>query len=242
MREYIRQPRRAIHTDRGYWMPLFAVWLVTGIVVLSAAGCASPNVAKPDGNSATPSPTITIAAPTAATGATTGAACESGTLRLKDLPEIANRWLNGVNVSGERAIAWKDDSIFVALSVSCELFESGFRWQTTWYSRDAQAYFRADTAEVIPANDVPETVVSLPKGDVDFNRLMEVLMADQSLALDPDNVISRLDVRVSTPERHIGPADVPTSRMIFHLTVQTPGQILELYVDIEDDQVYRYVQ
>jgi hypothetical protein len=221
---------------------LLGGYLTVVVVVLLLAGCASPGVAKPDQASPTPSPSPTTAAPTAATGATTGAPCESGTLRIKDLPAISERWLSGVNTSGERALAWKDDSIFVELAVSCELFEPGFRWQTTWFSLDADAFYRADTAEVIPANAKPDTIKLLPKGDVDFERLMAVLLADPKLHLQTNYVITKLEVRVSTPERRLGPNDVPTDRLIYHVTVQTPGQTLELYVDLEDEKVYRYVQ
>ncbi len=241
-REYIRQLRRAIRAKNATRARLTGAYSAVVLVAIVLAGCASPGVAKPDEITVTPSPSPTFAAPTAATGATTGAPCESGTLRIKDLPAIADSWLNGVNVSGERALAWKDDSIFVELAVSCELFEAGFRWQSTWYSREADAYYRADTAEVIPANAKPETIVSLPKGDVDFNKLMQVLMADESLALQPDYLITKLDVRVNTPDRRMGPETIPVNRLIFHLTIQSPGQTLELYVDIEDEKVYRYEQ
>jgi len=241
-REYIRHRCRAIRDLSDGRAPFVSASLLIILAVLVLAGCASPGVAKPDGTSPTPAPTVTIAAPTAATGATTGAPCESGTLRIKHLPAISERWLSGVNTSGERAMAWKDDSIFVELAVSCELFESGFRWQTTWFSRDAQSYFRADTAEVIPANADPDTIKLLPKGDVDFERLMAVLLADPGLDLQTTYLITKLEVRVSTPERRLGPNEVPTDRLIYHVTVQTPGQNVELYVDLEDEKVYRYVQ
>jgi hypothetical protein len=241
-REYIRHRCRAIQVFSGGRASLVSGYLIFILAILVLAGCASPGVAKPDGTSPTPTPTATTAAPTAATGATTGAPCESGTLRIKDLPAISERWLNGVNTSGERALAWKDDSIFVELAVSCELFESGFRWQSTWFSLDADAFFRADTAEVIPANAKADTIKLLPKGDVDFERLMAVLLADPTLHLQTTYVITKLEVRVSTPEHRLGPDDVPTDRLIYHVTVQTPGQNLELYVDLEDEKVYRYEQ
>ncbi|HRA48272.1 MAG TPA: hypothetical protein PK819_09400 [Thermomicrobiales bacterium] len=212
------------------------------LVLLITAGCAGPGLATPDEHTVVPSPSVTTAPPTAAVGATTGAPCESGTLRIKDLTEISKRWLDGVRDTRQRALAWQDDAYLVELAISCELFEAGFRWQTTYFSRVAQSFFRSDTSEIIPANANPDTIILLPMGDIDFEVLMGVLLADPGLQLQTTYLISTLEVRVNTATRPMGPGTVPLDVPIYHVTVQAPGRVLELYVDIETKQIFQYTQ
>ena len=216
-------------------------WLATALVlVMLLSACAGPSIATPPAGTQAPDVTATVAAPTAALGFTTGAACESGTLSVKDLTEIQSRWIDGIKGTGDQALQWQDDAYLVELAVSCELFEPGFRWQTTYFSKTAQSFYRADTTEVIPANALPDTVIALPKSDIDFKRLLTVLTSDQKLDLQPEYVITALDVRVNTETRPLGPKDVPYGVPIYHVTVQTPGQTLELYVDITTGTIYQY--
>jgi hypothetical protein len=215
---------------------------VSVLVIALASGCGGPSVATPSEITAIPTVTATLSAPTAAVGATTGAPCESGTLHIKDLDEIQKRWQAGVSSTGQRAAGWQEDSYLVELAVSCELFESGFRWQSTYFSRNAQSYYRADTAEVIPANADPDTIIALPQDELDFETLMTVLLADPRFQLRTPYVITALDVRVSTATRTIGPSDVPTGATIYHVTIQAPGQTLELYVDVGAKKIYQFAQ
>lgn len=204
------------------------------------ASCAGPSVAEPVLGTATVSPTITVIAPTAAVGQTTGAPCESGTLHIKDLRAMQDRLAAGLDAAQATALGWQTDAFLVELDVSCELFESGFRWQATFYSVTAQSYFRADTTEVIPANADPASIVPLPQAGLDFARLMGVLLADPTLALRTDYVVTGLNVTVKTETRPFGPAKVPTGPAIYHVTVQTPGQLRELYVDARAGTIYQF--
>ena len=114
----------------------FAHGLVVALTVMVLAACGGPDLGNPSEHTPIPSSTPTIARPTAAVGRTTGAPCESGTLRIKDLPEIQKRWQAGLSVARGRAAAWKEDAVLIELGISCELFESGFRWQATFFSRE----------------------------------------------------------------------------------------------------------
>lgn len=130
-----------------------------------------------------------------------------------------------------RANNWQDDALLIELGVSCELFEAGFRWLTTYFSRNAQAEFRADTAEARPVNTDPQTIVPLPQEEIDFRKLGQVLLSAPEYGLDGEALIVKLDVRVSTRETPVGPPGVPENQPIYHVSIKTKGQVLELYID-----------
>ena len=213
--------------------------VIAGLFATLAA-CGGPDLAQQGDSTRVATSTATVAAPTAAVGATTGAPCESGTLRVKDLAAIEDRWRDGLSVARGRAGAWQDDAVLIELRISCELFEAGFRWQATFFSRDAQAYFTADTAEVIPVNTDPEAIIPLPESEIDFDALARVIENSDLVRPDGEDPITALDVRVSTTLRPIGPPGVPTGAAIYHVALRTGGLVLELYVDTIDNKIYRF--
>ncbi len=215
-------------------------WLVMLALIALSAACGGPSLIAEDEVTPVPTATQIVEAPTAAVGATTGAPCESGTLKLQDLPEIEKRWRDGLAEARARALVWQDDAVLIELRISCELFESGFRWQATFFSRNAQAYYTADTAEVIPVNLDPDTIIPLPEREVNFNQLLEALNNADEILTGSDATISTLDVRVSTETNPIGPPGVPTGAAIYHLSLRTRGEVLELYIDGVQGQIYQF--
>lgn len=215
---------------------------LAALVVVAAifGACGGPDLAHPSDGSPVATSTPTVARPTAAVGATTGAPCESGRLRIRDLPEIEKRWRDGLSVARGRAAAWQADAVLIELRISCELFEAGFRWQATFFSRDAQAYYTSDTAEVIPVNTDPDTITALPESEINFADLMDVVSTSNLISATGEDTISTLDVRVSTESHPIGPPGVPTGAAIYHLALQTQGMVLELYIDAIQGRIYRF--
>ena len=208
--------------------------------VMALGGCGGPDLIGPDHGSPAPTTAPTLAAPTAAVGATTGAPCESGTLLVNDLPNIEAGWRDGLSVARGRALAWQDDAVLVELRISCELFEAGFRWQATFFSRTAQAFYRSDTAEIVPVNTDPDAIVPLPESEINFNALMQVITGSGLIAPAGDETIIALDVRVSTELQPIGPPGVPTGAAIYHLALRSRGTVLELYVDAVQGQIFQF--
>lgn len=202
--------------------------------------CGGPSLIGEDEVTAVPTATVVIEAPTAAVGATTGAPCESGTLNLQDLPAIESRWREGLAGARARALVWQEDAVLIELRISCELFESGFRWQATFFSRNAQAYYTADTAEVVPVNLNPDTIIPLPERDVDFDQLLAIITKSEEIVLSSEATISTLDVRVSTESNPIGPPGVPTGAAIYHLSLRSRGEVLEIYIDGVQGQIYQF--
>jgi len=225
--------KRSFRRDR------FAHGLVVALTVMVLAACGGPDLGNPSEHTPIPSSTPTIARPTAAVGRTTGAPCESGTLRIKDLPEIQKRWQAGLSVARGRAAAWKEDAVLIELGISCELFESGFRWQATFFSREAQAYYRSDTTEVIPVNTDPAAIIPLPDSEINFDSLYAVLMQSDKIDAKGEDTITALDVRVSTEMQPIGPPGVPTGAAIYHVAVRSHGVVIEMYIDAVQGQIYK---
>ncbi len=218
----------------------FAHALAVALTVMVLAACGGPDLGNPSEHTPIPSSTPTIARPTAAVGRTTGAPCESGTLRIKDLPEIQKRWQAGLSVARGRAAAWKEDAVLIELGISCELFESGFRWQATFFSREAQAYYRSDTTEVIPVNTDPAAIIPLPDSEINFDSLYAVLMQSDKIDAKGEDTITALDVRVSTEMQPIGPPGVPTGAAIYHVAVRSHGVVIEMYIDAVQGQIYQF--
>jgi hypothetical protein len=210
------------------------------VIALVLTACGGPDLANPASSSPVATSRPTIARPTAAVGATTGAPCESGTLHIKDLPAIEQRWRDGLSVARGRAAAWQDDAVLIELRISCELFESGFRWQATFFSREAQAYYTSDTAEVIPVNTDPDSIIALPESEINFDELMRVMHGSELISATGEDTISMLEVRVSTTLHPIGPPGVPTGAAIYHLALQTRGMVLELYIDAIQGKIYQF--
>jgi hypothetical protein len=186
------------------------------------------------------SPTSTIAAPTAAVGQTTGAACESGTLRVKDLTAIEAEWRSGLSGANGRAMNWQDDAVLVELGVSCELFEAGFRWQATFFSRNAQAYFTSDTTEVVPVNIDPDQIVALPESEINFTELLEVIQEQGVVSSSLEDVVVALDVRVNSQARPVGPPGIPAGAAVYHVAIRQQGEVRELFVDAVLGKIHRY--
>lgn len=203
-------------------------------------GCGGPDLASGPSASPVSTPTVTIAAPTAAVGATTGAPCESGTLRVKDLTAIEEGWRDGLAGAKGRALNWQEDAVLVDLSVSCQLFEAGFRWQATFFSRDAQAYFTSDTTEVVPVNIDPDLIVALPESEIDFTDLLDVVVDQEVVSNTLEDVVVTLNVRVSTQARPVGPPGIQAGAAVYHLALRQQGEIRELFVDTVLGEIHRY--
>ena len=217
----------------GRNLTLFAVLTI-------AAGCGGPDLATRPAASPVSGPTSTVAAPTAAVGATTGAPCESGTLRVKDLAAIEAEWRDGLSGARGRAMNWQDDAVLVQLSISCELFEAGFRWQATFFSRNAQAYFTSDTTEVVPVNIDPEQIVALPESEINFSSLLDVIRKQGAVSESLEDVVVALDVRVNSQARPVGPPGIPAGAAVYHLALQQQGEVRELFIDTVLGEIHGY--
>lgn len=214
---------------------------VTLLLALAAAGCASPGIDEvPTSTVVVPSPTPTAAAPTAAVGTTLGSSCESGKLRFLDLAAMDDSWREGLSIARGRALAWQADAVLVELRVACELFEPGFRWQATYFSRDAQAYYASDTAEIVPVEIDPRSVMALPEEEIRFGALGQILASNGYSDDDPAKRLDSLRLLMSTEADRVGPPSVPAGHAVAHVRVESHGEAVELYVDLTAGGIHRY--
>ena len=214
--------------------------LVLIAIGLFLAGCGGPTLApavptlNPD---ATPTTSSGVASPTARGPARS---CETAQLVIGDLPGIDKKWKDGIDSATTSARAWQADAFLTALKVSCQLFESDFRWQATFYSPTAQAYYLSDTTEVIPASSDPDSVSSLQGVDFTFGSVYRALIksgySDES-AISPSTGV---DVRFNTDQSPFGPAAEPRNSVIYHLAIVRLGETKDVFVDGVTGSVYRY--
>lgn len=209
-------------------------------IAMLLTSCGGPSLSP---SVATRAPGATSAAGTPQPSPTPSGApsfCSTGQLVVGDLPAIDRKWKDGIDQATTAAHAWQSDAFLTALKVSCQLFESDFRWQATFYSRTAQAYYLSDTTEVIPAGIDPEAVPSLQGVTFAFGAVYRALIKS---GYDDNAQISAstgVDVRMNTDQSSFGPPTVPKNIVVYHLAIQRLGETKDVFVDGASGSVYRY--
>lgn len=211
-----------------------------GLAFLLAA-CSSPGLAP------TPTPAVgrstltTTPTPEGSPSVSAGRVlCRAGRLLVGDLPAMDRASKAGIEAAEGKATAWQADAVLTGLNVACELFESDFRWQATFYSRNAQAFFASDTGEVQPASVDASAVPSLDVGTLSFARLHDTLVregfSDGSL-IDPS---AGVEVRLNTAAAPFGPPTAPKNALLFHVAIERLGEVKDVYVDAATGAAYWY--
>lgn len=206
-----------------------------------SAGCSSPGLAPTPtpaaGQFALPRESLAPASPTASANAVL---CDSGRLLVGDLPAMDRASKAGIEAAKAKATNWQADAVLTGLNVACELFESNFRWQVTFYSRNAQAFFASDTGEVQPASVDASAVSALDVDTLSFTLLHDTLVnegfSDASL-IDPS---AGVEVRLNTAAAPFGPPTAPKNALLFHVAIERLGEVKDVYVDAATGTAYWY--
>lgn len=214
--------------------------LLCAFTALVLSSCGGPAVTS---NSLDPTASAVVTVTTEATPSTPLAdrvACGDGRMLVGDLRLMDNKWQDGLKAATEKAIRWQTDAKLATLRVGCELLESGFRWQATFYSPSSQAYFQSDTGQVEAAEDDPSSVPVLSTPGLSFAVLRKSLNGegyDDSTELSPSTGV---EIKPSTPTSQFGPPEAPNNATIFHVAIEFRGEVKDLFVDMRDGKVYRY--
>lgn len=218
-----------------------ATWAFLFLTSLALAGCGSPKLAP------TPQPTIpdvqasapgTIP-PTATTGVAEKA-CASGKLRIGDLPAIDLVWRQGLEAATAKATEWQQDAVLSNLRVVCQLFEADFRWQATFYSRNAQAFFSSDTGEVVPSSVMESAVPRLNVDQLSF-ALLHTALANAGYGDDIGiSPTSGVDIRVNSAAAPFGPPEAPDDVVLYHVAIERLGEVKDIFVDGSNGALYLY--
>jgi hypothetical protein len=217
---------------------MLAVALCT---LATLAGCSSPELAP------TPRPSATSVAAVPALSATetstvdpSNEPCSSGKLLIGDLPAIDRAWQKGIAEASDKATEWQQDAVLSNLRVVCQLFESQFRWQATFYSQNAQAFFSSDTREVVPASVDESEVSALEVNRLSFallhRSLVEAGYGDE-IEISPS---SGVDIRVNSSSAPFGPPQAPNGVILYHVAIEHLGEVRDIFVDSQDGKIYRY--
>lgn len=213
------------------------------IGVAAAAACGGPRLAP------TPAPLTTTRFGSTATPATrqdadgsaaTAGLCANGRLLVGDLPGVDRSWQDGLAAATAKALDWQPDAALNALQVSCQLFETGFRWQATFYSRNAQAFFLSDTGDVKPAGVRAENVPLIGGEPLSFALLQRALAKSGFEDRTSINPSTGIEVRRNSASAPFGPPDAPKGAILYHVAIERLGEVKDVFVDGSDGKVYRY--
>ena len=211
------------------------------VTVLAIAACSSPELAPTPAAVAptTTSSAIARASPTASNLDVTEP-CASGKLLIGDLPAIDRAWQKGIEEATANATEWQQDAVISSLRVVCQLFETEFRWQATFYSRNAQAFYSSDTREVVPASIVESDVPELRVNQLSFALLHDALNRagyGDEIEISPS---SGVDIRINTETVPFGPPEAPDDVILYHVAIERLGEVRDVFVDGRDGVIYSY--
>jgi hypothetical protein len=200
---------------------LIGFWLVSLPAGASAAGRAAAAQGTP-GSDSGPEP------------------CAEGRLTIGNLDQIDAQVQDALKVAGERARTWHQDARLVAFRVGCELLEPRFRFRATYFSDAVQTYFYSDTGETAVADPDEKPGETLNMDGVQFSRLgLSLIRAgyNESVTFDPG---SNVEVRLNSNDAPFGPQEVPKGIALFHVALESRGEIVDLFVSATDYTVYQY--
>jgi hypothetical protein len=225
-------------------MPITYV-LRRSVVAIALVLMAILTAAMPQSSRAVGSLPVKLATPVAEQETTTAMdgdrrPCEDGRLLVADLPAMDAGWADGIAQGTEKAQGWHQDARLVELRVNCGLFEPGFRWQTSFYSAEAQAIHSTDTGESVPVSFEPDQISTLDLSPLSFAQLREVLLREgftDDMVLNP---ATGIDLRTNDEVVRFGPPDAPVGQTLAHISVNRRGEIKDVFIDIETGDVYRF--
>lgn len=214
---------------------------VVAVTLVATAACSSPELAPTPVAvvSTTPVDALLPASPTT-TSTIPSEPCASGKLTIGDLPAIDRAWEQGIERATADATAWQQDAVLSSLRVVCQLFETEFRWQANFYSRNAQAFYSSDTREVVPASVEESEVPRLEVNQLSFRLLHDVLNQagyGDATEISPS---SGVDIRLNTNESPFGPPEAPKDVILYHVAIEQRGEIHDVFVDGRKGKIYTY--
>ncbi|CAN5713997.1 hypothetical protein BH23CHL4_BH23CHL4_12270 [soil metagenome] len=210
------------------------------VISFGIAGCASTGGQESTGSSASPTSEGGAAASTGTPVFDDRVPCNDGRFLIADLAHVDDQWAAGLEESNARAAEWHEDSRLVEFRVSCGLFQSGFRWQATYYSAEAQALFGADTHESNPIDIDSDALPTLDLSGVSFAQLREALL---SIDYADDNELepsTGVDIRVNSTGLPFGPPEAPIGSTIAHVSIEFRGEIKDLFITTETSEIFQF--
>lgn len=166
--------------------------------------------------------------------------CADGSLRIRDFVLADASFAEGIERTGEAGAAWQKDARLYSLQVRCPLLESGFEWDGTYFSEQAQAFWRSGTNETNAADDDPDTIRTLVTDGISFQQLNRSLLRagySEDLII---NVSTGVTIRYNTVENPFGPPNAPVDVVLFHVAIEERGEVKDVWVSVEDGTVFRY--
>lgn len=166
--------------------------------------------------------------------------CSDGELRVGDLKGMDAIWQEQKAQLDAIAKAWEEDAELTGLRVSCGILESGFRWQGTYYSPTAQAFYTTDTGETVGAEFDPSQAAPINNDQISFGSIWRSIAKagyDDSITLDPAIGVS---LQVNSEAMPLGPKAVPVGSLVCHMALQYLGEVRDLFVSMPDGTIYRH--
>lgn len=216
------------------WGQPIGLWAIVVVAACLLTACGGASLGQ-----IVPTPTAVVNDGTPFSGIIEGP-CAGGRLTIGDLAALDDGLAIGIAIAGERAENWQSDAILVAVRVGCELLEPNFHWRATFFSDRIQTYFFSDTGETAVAATGSRANGELSLEGVSYTDLgVSLLRAGYvpDVSLDPGG---NVEVRVNSDANPFGPSNVPDSAIVFHVALESRGEIVDLFIDASDGTVYQY--
>ena len=166
--------------------------------------------------------------------------CFDGRLRIRDLEGAQETLADGFASADAVAKSWQPDARLFALRLGCPLLETGYQWEGTYFSQQAQAFFETDTRAVQPSEDDPATVPTLDSTTIQILPVYRSLLKAGYDEASPFGALGGITIRPSTTEQPFGPPSAPRDDVYFHVAILDRGEVIDVWIAARDATIYRY--
>ena len=166
--------------------------------------------------------------------------CFDGRLRIDDLEGAQETLADGFASADAIAKTWQPDARLFALRLGCPLLETGYQWEGTYFSQQAQAFFETDTWAVQPSEDDPATIPTLDPTTIEILPVYRSLLKAGYDEASAFGALGGLTIRPSTPEQPFGPPTAPRDDIYFHVAILERGEVIDVWIASRDATIYRY--
>lgn len=166
--------------------------------------------------------------------------CFDGRLRIRDLENAQESLAAGLTQADSVAKSWEPDARLVILRLGCPLLETGYQWEGTYFSEQAQAFFETDTRAVEASENDPREIPTLDTAGIQVLPVYLSLLRAGYNEGSQLGAVSGVTIRPSTDALPFGPPSAPRNDVYFHVSILDRGEVIDVWIAASDGTIYLY--